>query len=995
MAFAVHRLWEERDRERRLLTEAAYERIGGVAGALARHADATLERIGSDRLPIVRELFRNLVTAEGTRAVREWDELLSIFRDSHSESRAEEVLRQLIDARLLTSYEIREADGAPTRRVEIIHESLLTSWPRLVRWQTQDADGARLRDELRQAARLWDDHERSSDYLWTGTAFREFSVWREHYPGGLSELEEGFASAMTSLATRRRRTRRAALAATISLLLAVLAVVGTLWRRSVQEARRAEAAKLLALGQLRLEDYPTATLAHAIASLELADTPEARRLALRALWEGPTAFVVNEDQTRDVEFAARGDVLVQAMQGSVEHHLRVVTRDGSSRLLEHAHDCELVNIGLNPEGTMMFSESMVPRDSPQHLAFWSLPEGAKIGDARFPPGGVLLFGSASWRPGGLLIGVHEGDHGVVYDINLDGTSERLASVADLDANAMACDLLGRQWLALAEDDVVSVYRFIDGGLSEPRHLRRSGHTVRSIAFDAEGRFLATAYVDGQIRLWDPESAAVVESFAGLPGVIRIRVLDDPLRVVADSWDGEVLTTRIWSVGDDGVRLLRTIESVHMGSYPGWDVLDWTWDRGRRLLAKSGPDNVTRVWSLNGPADADPTVLKRGDVGLSFNHAFSPGSDWLATGDGSGLALWPLGRQYPSIIRVHQQPVWSMAFGPRGAWLASGDFAGAVNLTPLEGDVPPPGHAVYQGEYLVSSLAVTSDGARLLATSQLTAAATVIPLDGGPPSSLRGLHYGYGGAFSPDGRLAVVAGVGRDSVRRLYLVRADTAEPVASFELADGIQQEGVAFEDDGRILSCGPSGVFRTDPSTGGSELLFDGICGRFAASSDGRRIALVESNVALSLATSGRVVVIDLETGTKRSLESHGDEVWSVAMDATGAMVATGDREGVLRVGPANGDEPYLLLGHEGRIRDVEFDPLGRWIATGGEDGTVRIWPMPDLSKPPLHTLPREELIAKLKTLTNLRVVRDEDSPTGWTLTHDPFPGWETVPTW
>jgi len=32
---------------------------------------------------------------------------------------------------------------------------------------------------------------------------------------------------------------------------------------------------------------------------------------------------------------------------------------------------------------------------------------------------------------------------------------------------------------------------------------------------------------------------------------------------------------------------------------------------------------------------------------------------------------------------------------------------------------------------------------------------------------------------------------------------------------------------------------------------------------------------------------------------------------------------------------------------------------------------------------------------LFNLRVVRDEESATGWKLTHDPFPGWETVPTW
>jgi hypothetical protein len=55
----------------------------------------------------------------------------------------------------------------------------------------------------------------------------------------------------------------------------------------------------------------------------------------------------------------------------------------------------------------------------------------------------------------------------------------------------------------------------------------------------------------------------------------------------------------------------------------------------------------------------------------------------------------------------------------------------------------------------------------------------------------------------------------------------------------------------------------------------------------------------------------------------------------------------------------------------------------------------MPDLAKPPLHTLPREELIAKLRSLTNLRVVEAPDSPSGWKLTHDPFPGWETVPTW
>ena len=55
----------------------------------------------------------------------------------------------------------------------------------------------------------------------------------------------------------------------------------------------------------------------------------------------------------------------------------------------------------------------------------------------------------------------------------------------------------------------------------------------------------------------------------------------------------------------------------------------------------------------------------------------------------------------------------------------------------------------------------------------------------------------------------------------------------------------------------------------------------------------------------------------------------------------------------------------------------------------------MPDLSKPPLHTLPKGELLARLRSLTNLRAVRDPQSPTGWTIELGPFPGWKNLPSW
>lgn len=44
-----------------------------------------------------------------------------------------------------------------------------------------------------------------------------------------------------------------------------------------------------------------------------------------------------------------------------------------------------------------------------------------------------------------------------------------------------------------------------------------------------------------------------------------------------------------------------------------------------------------------------------------------------------------------------------------------------------------------------------------------------------------------------------------------------------------------------------------------------------------------------------------------------------------------------------------------------------------------MRLWPMPDLWKPRLHTLPHDQLLAKLPSLTNLRVIRDPSSISGW----------------
>ena len=166
-------------------------------------------------------------------------------------------------------------------RVEIVHESLLKAWPRLVRWQAQDEEGALLRDQLKQAAHLWEEKGRPADLLWSGTSFREYELWRERYPGELTALEEyvrarrwpsapcgggGCAAAAVAVAFLVRPERS----------VAIVACRASRPRRRVtrhERSPRAEASRLVTLAQLRLADDPTEALAFATASLEVATRP--------------------------------------------------------------------------------------------------------------------------------------------------------------------------------------------------------------------------------------------------------------------------------------------------------------------------------------------------------------------------------------------------------------------------------------------------------------------------------------------------------------------------------------------------------------------------------------------------------------------------------------------------------------------------------------------------------------------------------------------------
>ncbi|HEU5055820.1 MAG TPA: protein kinase, partial [Kofleriaceae bacterium] len=215
LSFTASKMWELRDQRFRQITRKAYVSLGGIGGALARHADAAFAAMHGEEQRLVRELFRHAVTAEGTRAALSRAELIQILGGGAA---ASATVEKLIASRLLVASD-SEVGG---ERIEIAHEALIAAWPRLLEWRRQDADGARLRDQLRAAARQWEERRRPNGLLWRGEALAEYGLWRARFPGRLTDGEEAFAAASLAEAARARRLRRGLIAITISALAGVV-----------------------------------------------------------------------------------------------------------------------------------------------------------------------------------------------------------------------------------------------------------------------------------------------------------------------------------------------------------------------------------------------------------------------------------------------------------------------------------------------------------------------------------------------------------------------------------------------------------------------------------------------------------------------------------------------------------------------------------------------------------------------------------------------------
>jgi hypothetical protein len=393
-----------------------------------------------------------------------------------------------------------------------------------------------------------------------------------------------------------------AFAATVLLMLIGFGIwMSYLWRQSETARIRAEASNVLSLARVQSDIPPSSAIAYARASLELTDSPAARRFALEALWHGPTAWVAAAAPSMTSTFSPDGEYLALGGHDFASEKSGLI-------LQSSAGATKYLGLGSAPPNFTGFDEHgkrlYEKRLGTTSVASWSLPEG----DSLDPPDFGTAHGFVQPRDRRFLVTLEQEDENRAVVRKWSTETHELASERMIPGFHMM-------------DFYIRID--VDPAAELVAYIHESQVTVAPLApQDTQVPRQVGVHEGGQWALFHPTEPIVI-SASGDPGELRF-----------------------WSLANESGGPIRTVGSENFFTRPQLDPTG-------RYLAVGSESGGAWVWDLDAPPDAGPVPLLRSTADSMMSTSFHPHDPWLVTADQGARTFWSLDAPWPFDLRGHE------------------------------------------------------------------------------------------------------------------------------------------------------------------------------------------------------------------------------------------------------------------------------------------------------------------------------------------------------
>ena len=944
LQYALTELFEHR--EGRTLTHAAYQRIGGAVGALARRADELYSEFDESGQENIRQMFLRLVTlgegvADSRRRVAR-SELLAIAPDP-------DVMDELIDT--YAAYRLLALDHDPDSRsplVEVAHEAILREWQRLREWINSNREEIIMQQQIAYLAEEWRTADEDTSFLARGIRLEQFEHWTDTTRLAMTEMELAFLKA--SITERERQV-------------------------ATEQARQEH--------EILLEQRAIVRL-RALVGVLVVGVLIAMGLSAFAFGERNTAIVAQSTGDANVEaaqtqaaLAAQSADLAQTQVALAEQRADEIQ---SFRLIDSVRTV----LETDPELALALAVEANRGEQPPVEAQRALEEIAlEVPLVRRFEGFTSTATSMTFSPGGqtALIGASDGNVTLLDP----ATGERLRQFEGHSESVISLIFspAGDTFISGSGDNTLILWDLASGELV--RRFEGHADSVRSAAFSPDGQTLlsGSCTVDrflcpqGEIILWDIASGDMIT---------RVEAHENSVSSVVFSPDGQQALSLarnsviLWTVSAAGLeeldRPFEEFDRFHAAGFSGNLIraslidgavvqLDRDLNLTRRIRlsaegqvrsATFGSDLQTVALVLSG----NRLRITNVDDGPDFEQdiqldrqvqslTFSPDGEQLLVGSIRGLTLWQVNPDLEARRFIgHADQTWGLAVSPDGQTLIGGGalwLGGSGRSTQFdpEGDNSLIQWDVETGEIIrrleghengVVNLAISPDGRRLVSASwdetigvwDLASGELLQRFSDLPSNTI---------ALSPDGQQVFSSDDGSDHV--LWDLETGTIIRTFGEPSPDGA---AVAFSPDGEIVAGTiPSGIALWDVETGEELLRRSGFSfvWNLTFSPDGSMLATTSDG--------GGITIIDTATGDilQRFPSFDNGNHWTentngIAFSPDGQHLLSGWASWAVVLWDLRTGEPTHLGNHDSALWRVAFTPDGLPVSSS-IDGTVRMW--------------------------------------------------------